>query len=89
MKRVALVTLVWMSMNPFVMADNWGHWRGPTGNGIALTGRNGTTVVIKDAIELSILETNSLGEPVDATPAPVGSELFVRGEKHLFCIAKQ
>jgi len=89
MKRVALVTLVWMSMNSFVLADNWGHWRGPTGNGIALTGRNGTTVVIKDANELSIIQINSLDEPVDATPAPVGSERFVRSKKHLLYIAKQ
>jgi len=59
------------------------------GGYVFLTGRNGTTVVIKDANELSIIQTNSLGEPVDATPAPVGNELFVRGEKHLFCIAKQ
>ena len=21
-----------------VSADNWGHWRGPTGNGVALAG---------------------------------------------------
>lgn len=59
------------------------------GGYVFLTARNGTTVVIKDANELSIVQTNSLGEPVDATPAPVGNELFVRGEKHLFCIAKQ
>ena len=59
------------------------------GGYVFLTGRNGTTVVIKDANELSIIQTNSLGEPVDATPAPVGNELFLRGEKHLFCIAKQ
>ena len=59
------------------------------GGYVFLTGRNGTTVVIKDANELSIVETNSVGEPVDATPAPAGKELFLRGEKHLFCIANQ
>ncbi len=57
------------------------------GGFVFLTARNGTTVVIKDANSLSIVETNSVGEPVDATPAPAGNELFVRGEKHLFCIA--
>ena len=57
------------------------------GGYVFLTGRNGTTVVIKDANELSIVNTNSVGEPVDATPAPAGKELFLRGEKHLFCIA--
>ena len=57
------------------------------GGFVFLTARNGTTVVIKDAGVLSIVETNSVGEPVDATPAPAGNELFLRGEKHLFCIS--
>jgi outer membrane protein assembly factor BamB len=57
------------------------------GGYIYLTGRSGTTVVIKDAEKLEIVATNSVGETVDATPAPVDNELFIRGEKHLFCIA--
>ena len=56
------------------------------GGYVYLTARNGTTVVIKDANELSIVATNSVGETVDATPSPAGKELFLRGEKHLFCI---
>ena len=58
------------------------------GGYIFLTGRSGTTVVIKDSDQLEIVATNSVGETVDATPAPVDDELFIRGEKHLFCIAK-
>ncbi len=58
------------------------------GGHVYLTGRSGTTVVIEDANELKIVATNSVGETVDATPAPVGDELFIRGEKHLFCIAE-
>lgn len=57
------------------------------GGHVYLTGRSGTIVVIKDADELEIVATNSVGEGVDATPAPVDGELFIRGEKHLFCIA--
>ncbi len=57
------------------------------GGRVYLTGRSGTTVVIEDANELKIIATNSVGETVDATPAPVGNELFIRGEQHLFCIA--
>jgi len=57
------------------------------GGHVYLTSRNGTTVVIKDADELQITATNSVNETVDATPAPVDDELFIRGEKHLFCIA--
>ena len=52
-----------------------------------LTGRNGTTVVIKDSNTFEVVSTNSVGETVDATPAPVDNELFIRGEKHLFCIS--
>lgn len=55
---------------------------------VFLTGRNGTTVVIKDADSLEVVSSNSLGETVDATPAPVDDELFIRGESHLFCLAE-
>lgn len=58
------------------------------GGHVYLTGRSGTTVVIKDADQLDIVASNSVGETVDATPAPVDSELFIRGESHLFCISE-
>ena len=58
------------------------------GGHIYLTGRSGTTVVINDADTLNIVATNTVGETVDATPAPVDNELFIRGEKHLFCISE-
>lgn len=59
------------------------------GGHVYLTGRSGTIVVIKDSDELQIVATNSLGEGVDATPAPIENELLVRGEKHLFCITAE
>ncbi|MDG2124946.1 MAG: PQQ-binding-like beta-propeller repeat protein, partial [Verrucomicrobiales bacterium] len=55
---------------------------------VYLTGRDGTTVVIKDADKLKIVTTNNLGEPVDATPALVGNQLFIRSASHLYCISK-
>lgn len=58
------------------------------GGHVYLTGRSGTTVVIKDAEELEVVATNSVGETVDATPSPVDGELFIRGERHLFCISE-
>ena len=58
------------------------------GGHVYLTGRGGNTVVIEDSDQLQIVSTNSLGEPVDATPAAVGNELFIRGQNHLFCISK-
>jgi outer membrane protein assembly factor BamB len=56
------------------------------GGYVYLTDRRGTTVVIEDADQLKIVATNSVGETVDATPAPVDNQLIIRGEKHLFCI---
>lgn len=55
---------------------------------VYLTGRSGTTVVIRDNSELEVVARNSLGEGIDATPAPVDNELFIRGERHLFCISE-
>lgn len=55
---------------------------------VYLTGRRGTTVVIKDSNKLEVIASNSLGEGIDATPAPADNELFIRGERHLFCIAE-
>lgn len=59
------------------------------GGHIYLTDREGMTVVIKDAEQLEIVAENSVGETVDATPAPVDNQLFIRGEQHLFCITEE
>lgn len=57
------------------------------GGHVFLTSRNGKTVVIKDSEKFEIVSSNSVGETVDATPAPVDNELFIRGQRHLFCIS--
>ena len=36
--------------------------------------------------ELRILSSNSLGETVSASLAVAGDDLFIRGEKQLFCL---
>jgi outer membrane protein assembly factor BamB len=59
------------------------------GGHIYLTDRDGTIVVIKDSEKLEVVSVNRMGETVDATPAPVGKELFVRGENHLFCLSSE
>lgn len=56
------------------------------GGHIYLTAVNGTTTVIKDAPELEIVATNNLDEFIGGTPAPVDKQIFIRGERHLFCI---
>ena len=53
---------------------------------VYLVGRDGTTLVIRDQPRLEILATNSLREPIDASPAVAGKQMFLRGKRHLFCI---
>jgi outer membrane protein assembly factor BamB len=53
---------------------------------IYLTGRDGTTVVIKPGKELKILAINQLEEPVDASPALVDERIYIRSAKSLFCL---
>jgi len=56
---------------------------------IYLVGRGGTTLVLKQSDQLEVLATNVLDEPIDASPAIVDKEIFLRGEKHLYCIAAE
>ncbi len=58
------------------------------GGYVYITDRDGRTVVLEDSSTFKVVAENSVGETVDATPAPVDNELFIRGEKHLFCIAE-
>jgi outer membrane protein assembly factor BamB len=53
---------------------------------IYLADREGTTLVFKRGDKLEVLATNDLGEPIDASPAVVGKQLFLRGAEHLYCI---
>jgi outer membrane protein assembly factor BamB len=47
----------------------------------------GDVYVFPAAKEFKLLAKNSVGEQVYATPAVAAGKLFIRGEKHLFCIA--
>lgn len=51
-------------------------------------GRDGTTVVMRhEGEKLEELAVNELDDPIDASPAVAGNELFLRGREHLYCIA--
>lgn len=54
---------------------------------VYVVGRDGTTLVIKDGPKFEVLATNELEDGFDASPAIAGDELFLRGTKHLYCIA--
>ncbi|MBT4485123.1 MAG: PQQ-like beta-propeller repeat protein, partial [Candidatus Latescibacteria bacterium] len=55
---------------------------------IYLTGREGTTLVIKHGPKFGIIATNTLDDKIDASPVIVGDELFLRGHQYLYCIAE-
>ena len=74
---------------PERIADLQGVYASPLGASgrVYLVGRNGVTVVIKLAKELEVLATNRLDDRIDASPAAVDRELFLRGHDHLYCLA--
>jgi outer membrane protein assembly factor BamB len=53
---------------------------------ILLTSDNGETFVIRAGPKHEILGTNIIDEPVRTSIAIAGGRLFLRGEKHLYCI---
>lgn len=55
---------------------------------VYLVGRGGSTVVIRNADQFEVLATNRLDDRFDASPAVVGSMLFLRGREHVYCIAE-
>ena len=60
---------------------------------IYITGRDGTTVVHKhpsghEAFENAVLAVNRLEDSFSASPALVDRELYLRGERFLYCLAE-
>jgi len=55
---------------------------------IYFVGRGGTTVVLNHSRRYEPIAANILNEHFDASPAIAGNQLFLRGAKHLYCIAE-
>ncbi len=53
---------------------------------IYITGRGGTTLVLRRSKKLEAVATNKLDDLIDASPALAGKQLFLRGSKFLYCI---
>lgn len=51
--------------------------------------RSGTTFVLKQSDRLEVLAINRLDDPIDASPVAVGKQLFLRGDKYLYCVEKE
>jgi outer membrane protein assembly factor BamB len=58
------------------------------GERVYVTGREGTTVVLRHGQSYELLATNSLDDGFDASPAIAGSDLFLRGQQYLYRIAE-
>jgi len=56
---------------------------------VYVTSRNGATIVLADDDELEILALNTLDDSFGASPVAVDGELYLRGEKNLYCIAEE
>lgn len=57
-----------------------------TGGRVYFTDRDGVTLVLRPGPKLEVLATNRLDDPVDASPVAVGRQLFLRGQRFLYCI---
>ena len=57
-------------------------------NKVLLVSEDGDTFVLEAGPVHRVLRTNSLGEPVYASPAIAAGRIFIRGENHLFSISR-
>ena len=56
---------------------------------IYITSRDGTTVVLRHSRDNEPLAVNHLEDSFSASPALAGKELYLRGERFLYCIADE
>ena len=56
---------------------------------VYVTSREGVTLVLKHGPTLEVPATNRLDDPFSASPIAVGGHLFLRGERHLYCISQE
>ncbi len=70
------------------LAVNGNIYASPIGAGgrVYISTRGGDTVVLKHGDKLEILAVNTLDEEFDASPVVVGKQIFLRGERYLYCI---
>jgi outer membrane protein assembly factor BamB len=53
---------------------------------ILMTSEDGDTFIVKAGPKHEIIGTNSVGEPVYASPAIADGRIYIRGEKHIYAI---
>lgn len=58
------------------------------GDRVYIPTKEGTVAVVAAGSEFKLLSTNSIGEQLIASPAVSNGQIFLRGEKHLFCVGE-
>jgi outer membrane protein assembly factor BamB len=59
-----------------------------TNDRVYISDRDGNTIVLRHGTKFEVLANNSLDDGFDASPAIVGNEIIMRGQKTLYCIAR-
>ncbi|MGH7601895.1 MAG: PQQ-binding-like beta-propeller repeat protein, partial [bacterium] len=57
-------------------------------NRVYITDRDGATLVLSHSDKPEVLALNQLDDSFSASAAVAGRELFLRGQKYLYCIAE-
>jgi outer membrane protein assembly factor BamB len=55
---------------------------------VYVTSRDGAVAVLKDGDKPELIVQNRLEDSFSASPALAGNELYLRGERYLYCIAE-
>lgn len=77
---------------PYYVKQEMGEMKGiyasPVGASgrVYLVGRNGVTYVLKNSETYEVLAINKLDDGIDASPAIIGDELYLKGKKYLYCL---
>lgn len=59
------------------------------GDRIVFPDKSGLTTVVAADRDFRALAESDLGEPIFASPAPVGDRLYLRTTRHLWCVEGQ
>ena len=78
-------------VGPFRLGRLRNIYASPVGasNRVYITDRDGVTMVIGHTDEPKVLAVNQLNDRFSASAAIAGKEMFLRGEKYLYCLAEQ
>jgi outer membrane protein assembly factor BamB len=71
------------------MGTHYSASLGAAGGLVYLFADDGVTKILRPGPSADVLAENQLGENVYSSPAFSDGQLFIRGEKHLFCIGKK